>query len=243
MDNAQDEQDYAAHFPTHRQSRGACQPHQHRYDPVHDSSGWYQANNSGAASDVPFAPPPIYPHWAPTAVVPHQNWSAYESFQPSSVSPGADTSAFPRPRSYLDAPWADGTPRNYDPGPSFAYNELGFSIYPSTTSLPGNGGSEPAVGGNATQASISSTPNSQLPATNQGPSQREQMQMQMMLQQQVVRSQATRAAQNAASSRFDLSTRTREDTNPPESRHHASLQALMEHRTSEFIGLGVGSLD
>jgi hypothetical protein len=247
MDNAQPEPqvNFPQVAPRHNQCRQPQQFQQqmdfgspsregHRYDPVHDSTGWYQANNTSGPSRPSFAAPPSFPHWPSH---PPSRWNAYENYQQTQASmpPGPDVPSYGASRPYLDMPWADVGPRGpFNPSPSFAYNgDRGLNPYSTPTT--GNNTSEPGVGGNGAQPVTASMTgleifyavrDSQASGANQNLTPREQAQQ--MLQQRA----ALRARSNASSSPFDPPTRPREDTNTPGNRPHpsSSIQTSMEHR-------------
>jgi hypothetical protein len=108
------------------------------YDPVHDSSAWYQPNNTNAQNRPTYTTQQNHPQWAAPAYVPIQNWQGFGEGQSGTQVP--DPSSY-RPQTNFtgiaNSPWGDG--RGYEGLP------FGYASYTNPLSV-GNPSSEHGTG-------------------------------------------------------------------------------------------------
>jgi hypothetical protein len=150
MDEAQ-----ASYQPPNTGHRHQCQPSQpssnansftphtrdgQHYDPVYDSSGWYQTNNTNAPSRPLYTAPENIPHWGVSPFLPVSSWQSQGLADAQhSGSQGQDPSAFRQSR-FMGVPWNEM--RGFDPSP-FGYNTytgpLNSNNTPSESASAGGG--------------------------------------------------------------------------------------------------------
>lgn len=164
MDEAQ-----ASHPPPNAALRHQCQPPHlssntnaftphtregHHYDPVYDSTGWYQANNTNSTSRPPYTPPENIPQWGGNSFLPIPNWQTLGDAHHSGGQ-SQDPSAFRQSR-FMGVPWNE----------SRAFDQVPFGYNPYTSPMNSNNpSSESATGGSAAQASAGPASSSHMPST------------------------------------------------------------------------------
>jgi hypothetical protein len=168
MDEAQ-----ASHQPPHAAHRHQCQPSQssssansftphtrdsQHYDPVYDSSsGWYQANNTNAASRPSYTAPENIPHWGISPYLPVPSWQGQGLADVQhSGSQVQDSSTFSRQSRFMGMPWNEM--RGFDSSP-FGYNSYTSPLNSTNTS------SESTSGGISAQTSAVPAISPHIPST------------------------------------------------------------------------------
>jgi hypothetical protein len=160
MDEAQAHHSPSAH-------RHQCQPSQpsnvnpfaphtrdgHPYDPVYDSSSWYQANS--VPSRAGYTAPDV--HWGVNPYLPVPNWQGQVQGLPDGQHPGGqDPTGTFRPSRYMGGqPWNEMRP--FDPSP------FGFNSYGSP--LNGNSNSSESASGGSTQTPSAAAGSPHVPST------------------------------------------------------------------------------
>lgn len=126
----------------------------HHYDPVYDSTGWYQANSANATSRPPYTAPENLPPWGGNSFLPIPSWQGLaDGQQPGGQS--QDPSAFRQSR-FMGMPWNEA--RGFD--------SLSFGYNPYTSPLNNNNpSSESVTGGTSSQASAGLASSSHMPPT------------------------------------------------------------------------------
>jgi hypothetical protein len=122
------------------------------YDPVHDSSAWYQAPNTNAPTRPSYTSPHNIPQWVPNTYSPLTSWQPFGGVQQPPAQ-GQDPSNF-RMRGFLDMSWEETR--------AFSSASFGFGSYPSASNSH-NASVEPGSVRNTAQAQTPAATTPQMP--------------------------------------------------------------------------------